>query len=596
MARKKIEVLCTAFRDGLQSVFGARVFLKDYLPAVEAAVEAGLKRFEFGGGALFQSSFFYANENAFENMAQFRKLVGPDIDLQTLARGVNVVGLESQPRDIINLHAKLFKKYGATTIRNFDALNDVDNLDYSGKCITDNKLNHEIAVTMMDLPPGCAGAHDVEFYEKTLRRILDSGIAYTALCFKDASGTSNPRKVHETLKMAKKLLGKKTPLAFHTHETAGISVAAYLAALEAGADSIDLSLAPVSGGTCQPDILTMLHALKGSEYDLGFDLEKIRKTEEVLAECLKDYFVPPEARAVSPIIPLSPMPGGALTANTQMLRDNGILDKYPEIIKAMSEVVCRGGFGTSVTPVSQFYFQQAFNNVMFGPWEKFADGYGKMILGYFGKTPVAPDETLVKLAEEKMKLPKTTEKVVDLNEKDPEKGVAAAKKMLEEAELKASEENIFIAATCREKGIAFLKGEGKIGVRKIEKQENKPKPDNFLVTVNGKKYPVIYKNGLATVDGKKYEIKVENGIADTTKTPAEPAATEAWGIQAPFPGTVLKVLREAGKPVAKNEILFVIEAMKMETEIRAPRDGVLLAVKVKSGDVVSSGQILAQLG
>ncbi|MDR2430647.1 MAG: biotin attachment protein [Candidatus Margulisbacteria bacterium] len=594
MAKKRINVMCTAFRDGFQSVFGARVFMKDYLPALEAAVEAGLKHFEFGGGALFQSSFFYANENAFENMAKFRELAGPEADLQTLARGVNVVGLESQPRDIISLHAKLFKKYGATTIRNFDALNDVDNLEYSGKCIADNGLRHEIAITMMDLPPGCEGAHDVAFYEKTLRRILDSGIPYAALCFKDASGTSNPRKVHETLKMARKLLDKKIPISFHTHETAGISVAAYLAAIEAGADSIDLSLAPVSGGTCSPDILTMRHALKGSEYDLGLNPDRILKAEEVLTECLKDYFVPPEALAVSPLIPFSPMPGGALTANTQMLRDNGLLDKYPAIIKAMGEVVRRGGFGTSVTPVSQFYFQQAFNNVMFGPWEKFADGYGRMILGYFGKTPAAPDETLIKLAEEKMKLPRTAEKVVDINEKDPAKGIMAAKKMLADAGLPDTEENIFIAAACKEKGLAFLKGEGKIGVRKIERTK-KEKTDSFIVTVNGKKHPVIYQNGIATVDGKKYDVKVEAQIADTTVQPID-HGVETTDVKSPFPGTILKVAREAGKRVVKNDLLFVIEAMKMETEIKAPRDGVLLAVRVKAGDAVVSGQALAQLG
>lgn len=590
---KKIEVMCTAFRDGFQSVYGARVFMKDYAPAISAAVEAGIKHFEFGGGAMFQSSFFYANENAFENMAKFRELAGADADLQTLSRGVNVVGLESQPRDIINLHAKLFKKYGATTIRNFDALNDVDNLDYSGRCIADNGLKHEIAITMMDLPPDCEGAHDVAFYEKTLRRILESGIPFSSLCFKDASGTSNPRKVYETIKMARQLLDKKIPLVFHTHETAGVSVAAYLAALDAGAEQINLSLAPVSGGTCQPDILTMMHALKGSEYALGFDINKIRQAEDVLTECMKDYFMPPEALAVSPLIPFSPMPGGALTANTQMLRDNGLMDKFPKIIKAMGEVVRRGGFGTSVTPVSQFYFQQAFNNVMFGAWEKFADGYGKMLLGYLGKTPVGPDPELVKLAEQKLNLPRVNEKVVDLNEKDKTKGIVAAKKMLAEAGLSESEENIFIAATCKEKGIAFLKGEGKIGVRKNEATVAQEKTGNYLVTVNGKQYATSCQDGAVTIDGTRYEVKVEAGSAPIV---AQVESSGATDIKSPFPGTVLKVLKEAGAQVKQDEAILVVEAMKMETEIKAPRGGKLLAVKVKAGDAVTSEQLLAQLG
>ena len=143
-------------------------------------------------------------------------------------------------------------------------------------------------------------------------------------------------------------------------------MACYLAALEAGVDGIDLAAHPVSGGTSQPDILTLLHATKGKDYDLGLDINKILEYEDVLQDCLKEYFLPPEATRVSPIIPFSPMPGGALTANTQMMRDNNILSKFPEVIKAMQEVVECGGFGTSVTPVSQFYFQQAVNNVIFG--------------------------------------------------------------------------------------------------------------------------------------------------------------------------------------------------------------------------------------
>lgn len=129
-------------------------------------------------------------------------------------------------------------------------------------------------------------------------------------------------------------------------------------------------MAPVSGGTGQPDLITMWHALRGTEYDLGIDIKKVMKAEEVFKACMKDYFMPPEAKSVEPLMPFSPMPGGALTANTQMMRDNGILDKYNEVAAAMGEVIERGGYGTSVTPVSQFYFQQAFNNVMFGSWKK----------------------------------------------------------------------------------------------------------------------------------------------------------------------------------------------------------------------------------
>ena len=158
----------------------------------------------------------------------------------------------------------------------------------------------------------------------------------------------------------------------------------------------------------------MWHALRGSEYKLDIDVDKVRDAEEVFKDCMKDYFLPPEATAVEPLIPWSPMPGGALTANTQMMRDNGIMDKYPALIKAMGEVVRRGGFGTSVTPVSQFYVQQALNNVMFGPWEKIAESYGQMVLGYFGKTPVPPDPEIVELASKQLNLEATTEKPIDL--------------------------------------------------------------------------------------------------------------------------------------------------------------------------------------
>lgn len=605
MAKKYIDVMDTTFRDGFQSVFGGRVLMDDFLPAVAAARDAGISHFEFGGGARFQSLYFYLNEDAFVMMDKFREIAGPNANLQTLARGVNTVMLDTGNRELIDLHAKMFKKHGTTTIRNFDALNDVENLKYSGERIVHHGLKHEIVVTMMDLPPKCVGAHDVAFYEKTLRAILDSCIPYHSICFKDASGTSSPQKVYETLKMARKLVPEGTHLRLHTHETAGVSVACYLAALEAGVDGIDLAASPVSGGTSQPDILTMLHAVKGKDYDLGgLELEKILTYEDVLQDCLKDYFMPPEAVQVSPLIPFSPMPGGALTANTQMLRDNNILHKFPEVIKAMREVVEKGGYGTSVTPVSQFYFQQAFNNVMFGPWVKIAEGYGKMVLGYFGKTPVTPNAEVVALASQQLKLEPTTKNALELADADETKSLSHVRKMLEEANLAVTDENLLIAAACKEKGIAFLKGEAKVNVRKIEKEKPATPAastgsSEFTVTVNGQKYHVRSEGNDTTfvIDGEVYIIDVKDGAEEGVASCSAAASNTNGGreIKAGLPGSIFKVLVNEGDKVKKGQPVIVIEAMKMEIEVTSPEDGVVSSVKVKQGDTIVNNQVLVTL-
>jgi len=593
MAKKFIDIMDTTFRDGFQSVFGGRVLMDDFFPAVEAAKHAGITHFEFGGGARFQSLYFYLNEDAFTMMDRFREIVGPDANLQTLARGVNTVMLDTGSKELIDLHAKMFKKHGTTTIRNFDALNDIENLKYSGERISHHGLKHEIVVTMMDLPPGCHGAHDVTFYEKTLRDILDSGIAYDSICFKDASGTSSPKKVYETIKMARGLVPEGTHLRLHTHETAGVSVAAYMAALDAGIDGIDMAAAPVSGGTSQPDILTMLHATKGMDYDLGgLEIEKILTYEKEVQAALEDYFMPPEATMVSPLIPFSPMPGGALTANTQMMRDNNILERFPDVIDAMREVVEKGGYGTSVTPVSQFYFQQALNNVMQGPWKAIAPGYGKMVLGYFGKTPVAPDPEVVKIASEKLGLEPTTENALDLADADETKSLAHWTKKLEEEGIEITDENVFIAAACQEKGITFLKGEAEVNVRKIS--EMKEEGSSNMGSGN---YTVV-------VDGQKFSVQVAEGDADiqVTAVNGESAATapitsgNELDIKALLPGNVWKIVMNPGQSVNEGDVILILESMKMEIDVVAPKGGVIKSINVATNDKVVEGQIVAVIG
>ena len=600
---KLIKVMDTSFRDGFQSIFGAKVLVDDFIPALQSAVEAGLKHFETAGGARFQAPIFFCNENAFETMDKIRAAVGPDVKLQSLARGVNVVGLNSQPRDVIDLHAKMFAKHGVNVIRNFDALNDVNNLIDSANSIKKHGLQHEVTITMMELPFGCEGAHDVTFYEKVLRNILDSGLPFDSLAFKDASGTSNPRKVYATVKMAREILGQDAHIRFHSHETAGTGLAAYLAALEGGADGIDLAMKPVSGGTGQPDIISMWHALKGTDYDLGLDIKKIMETEEIFKECMKDYPISPISLAVNPILIQAPLPGGATATTVNQLKDMGMLDKFPKLIANMKEVVERGGFATSVTPVSQFYAQQSFLNAISNePWENANPGYAKMLLGYFGKTPCEPDPELVKWAEEKTGLKPTTEKVVDLNDKDPEKGIKAAEERLKAAGLPVTDENLFIACACKDgnvdKGIDFLLGKGQVSVNKVSADAQKASAQTsstgeYTIKVNGKDYAVkLDGDNKATVNGKTYDISVKAGIE------AKSSASSGDGeeIKAGLPGNVLRIEVSEGDSVAEGDVLLVMEAMKMETEVKAPKAGTVQSILVAQGDKVVTGQALVTIG
>jgi pyruvate carboxylase subunit B len=599
MAKKLVSVMNTSFRDGFQSVYGARVKTPDFIPALEASIEAGFTHFEAGGGARYQSLYLYCQEDAFDMMDTFRTTVGPEANLQTLARGVNVVGLDSQSSDIIDLHAKLFKKHGMTTIRNFDALNDVRNLSYSGRCIAEAGLKHEVTITLMELPPGCSGAHTPEFYMGVLEGILDDGVPFDSICFKDASGTAVPSKVYETIKLARQRLGNDIHMRLHTHETAGVSVSAYLAALDAGADGIDLAMAPVSGGTSQPDFIVMWHALRGTEYDLGIDVDKVVEAEAVFKECMKEYFVPPEATAVEPLIPYSPMPGGALTANTQMMRDAGTLDQFPAVIAAMSDVVRKGGFGTSVTPVSQFYFQQAYNNVVLGPWKRIAEGYGKMVLGYFGKTPVPADAEIVRLAREQLELEPTTRNPREINDEDSAKGIDAAKALLTKEEIEITDESIFIASALKDKGIAFLQGERPNGVRKVDPNADAASgavggSSSYTVEVGNRRYDVAFDGGKATVNGKAYSYSISEGGAAAAAEPSKPSGNGEI-VCAELAGQVLRLVASEGDRVAEGDILLVLEALKMEIEIKAPVAGVVSAMLVAGDQAVSTGDALVEI-
>jgi pyruvate carboxylase subunit B len=279
-----------------------------------------------------------------------------------------------------------------------------------------------------------------------------------------------------------------------------------------------------------------------------------------------------------------------------MMRDDNTLDKFPQVILAMREVVEKGGYGTSVTPVSQFYWQQAYANVMFGPWKQIAPGYGKMVLGYFGKTPVAPDEEVIKLASAKLKLKPTTRNPLDIADEDPTKSIDAWKERLDIESIEKSEENIFISAACGEKGIAFLKGESSLNIRKIditnnEKGNNTMADGNYTVVVDGKKFSVQVAQGDAN-------IQVAPVVAPLEKAPVQELTSSEGGtqVEANVNGNVWKILVDVGDKVEQGDVVAILEAMKMEIDIEAPSAGTITSVAVKTNDAVEEGQTVLTIG
>ncbi|MBN2123102.1 MAG: biotin attachment protein, partial [Deltaproteobacteria bacterium] len=398
---KKIRVMLTPFRDGLQSSFGGKVRLEDYLPAMQyAAKEAGVRHMEFGGGARYQAPFFYLGEDPFETMKRMREVLGPDVDLQILTRSISGVTLQAQNRESLKLQAQLMKEYGTTWDRNFDYMNDTDLLVKTGRPIVDVGMHHQVAISLMGLPFHSDKVHTPEFYIHIGKRLFESDIRIDSVCLKDASGTTDPRTLYETAVGLRKIMPPEMPLWAHTHDTASMAVSQYMAAIEGGADGVDLSVRPLASGTVQPDVRSMAHALKGTGFSLDLDVSKVQMIENLLNEGLQDYDFNPVTTMADARVLGFPMPGGAIGPNVHMMVKAGLLDKYSDILAEFPVVVEAGGAWTSVTPGSQQYWLQAFNNVLYGRWKKIDGGYGRAVLGYFGKTPLPPDPNVIKIASE----------------------------------------------------------------------------------------------------------------------------------------------------------------------------------------------------
>jgi pyruvate carboxylase subunit B len=631
---KRVRVMFTPFRDGLQSTFGGKVRLEDFLPAMEASAEMGVRHFEFGGGALFQAPLFYLGQNPFENMRRMREAVGPSADLQILTRSVSGVTLTTQSPEALALQARLMAAAGTTWDRNFDYMNDVRNLVKTGKPIVDAGMHHQVVIALMGLPFESDTVHTPEFYIDIGRQILDTGMHIDSICLKDASGTTDPMTIYKTAVGLKKIMPPELPLWMHTHDTASTGVACYMAAIHGGADGVDLAVRPLASGTSQPDARSLAHALKGTGYDLDMDVDRLPAIESMLEELLEDYAFNPTTTTPDARVLGFPMPGGAIGPNVHMMAKAGILERYGEVLAEFPVVVEAGGAWTSVTPGSQQYWLQAFNNVMYGRWEKIEAGYGKAVLGYFGKTPLAPDPKVVERAAKQLDLEPFDGDPLDAAPNN----IPAARQALEERNIEVTDENIFLVLASMvpgknmdlNEGIRLLTGRAKIDIplkKKAPEKEAAPTPaqasPSAPAAANAAVAPAF--TGPVTTrcqvqEGgrtRTFTITLEpigNGqptavASSTTASPAAagpPASALAAAPALAAPGTdvfstfagsveVADVRVKVGDRVEEGGVVAVVEAMKATHDIRSPAAGTVTAVHVRAGDEIDSSAPIATI-
>ena len=612
---KKIRVMLTPFRDGLQSSFGGKVKLEDYLPAMEyAAKEMGARHMEFGGGARYQAPFFYLGEDPFDTMQKMRNAVGSDVDLQILTRSISGVTLQAQNIESLKLQAQLMAKFGTTWDRNFDYMNDVDLLLKTGQPIVEAGMHHQVCISLMGLPFKSDKVHTAEFYIGIGKKILDTGMQVDSICLKDASGTTDPKTVYDTAVGMRKIMPPEMPLWSHTHDTASLAIAQYMAAIAGGADGVDLSIRPMASGTCQPDVRSVAHSLKGTGYELDLDVSKVQNVENMLNESMGEYDFNPVTTMADARVVAFPMPGGAIGPNVHMMVKAGLLEKYGDILAEFPVVVEAGGAWTSVTPGSQQYWLQAFNNVLYGRWKTIENGYGRAVLGYFGKTPLPSDPEVEKVASEQLGLEPFDGDPLEVAADN----VPDAKKALEDNGLEINDKNVFLIVSAMvpgkkielNEGMRLLTGKSRIDIPLKKKEE--PKPPAVPAPVGTPLAPsdmMPMTTKCTVVEGgnsRCFMVTVESATA-AQASPGTPAAAPAAAPVAPvapapaaggeqvpvystFAGSVelVDIMVKAGDTVTRGQAVAAVEAMKATHEIKSSVDGVVATIHASIGDEVDN--------
>jgi oxaloacetate decarboxylase alpha subunit len=600
MTERKLGITDVVLRDAHQSLFATRMRIEDMLPIAPKLDQVGYWSLETWGGATFDSCIRFLGEDPWERL-RLLKAAMPNTRQQMLLRGQNMLGYRHYADDVVEAFVERAAENGMDVFRIFDAMNDLRNLETAVKAALKTGKHAQGTMSYTISP-----VHTMETWVDLGRRIEDMGCH--SICIKDMAGLLKPYVAFELVSRLKEACN--IPIAMQSHATTGMSTATAVKAAEAGIDMVDTSISSMSMTYGHSATESVVAILQDTERDTGLDLHLLEEIAAYFREVRKKYAkFEGSLKGVDSRILVAQVPGGMLTNMENQLREQGAADKLDEVLEEIPRVRKDLGYIPLVTPTSQIVGTQAVLNVLTGErYKSITKETTGILRGEYGVTPAPMNPEIQALVLEdgeeaitcrpadllQPEMQKLTDELVQIAD---EKGIKLAENVIEDA---------LIYAQFPQIGLKFLENRGNPDAfEPAPGSEPEPAPaaataapaaggvESYHVVVNGKGYDVTVGPG-----GAVQNVQAAAPAAQPAAAAPAPAPAAGGGepVPSPLAGNVWKVQVSEGQAVEAGDVIIILEAMKMETEVRAPKGGTVTSIQAKEGDAVHSGDTLLSLG
>ncbi len=595
-AIKRVGVTDVVLRDAHQSLFATRLRVDDMLPIAEQLDQIGYWSLECWGGATFDSCIRFLGEDPWQRLRLLKQAV-PNTPLQMLLRGQNLLGYRHYADDVVDTFVERAVKNGMDVFRVFDAMNDVRNMQQAIQAVKKMGAHAQGTLCYTTSP-----VHNLQTWVDVAQQLAELGVNSIAL--KDMAGILTPYAAEELVSTLKKQVDVELHL--HCHSTAGLADMTLLKAIEAGVDRVDTAISSMSGTYGHPATESLVATLQGTGYDTGLDIAKLENIAAYFRDVRKKYHAfEGMMKGSDARILVAQVPGGMLTNMESQLKQQNALDKLDLVLEEIPRVREELGFLPLVTPTSQIVGTQAVINVVMGErYKTITKETSGVLKGEYGKTP-APVNAELQARVLAGDAPITC-RPADL--------LAAEMPTLQDRVLQQAKEQHITLAENTIDDVLTIALFDQVGWKFLANRDNpeafEPAPQAASMANTPKapaeksKVQPVESNGVytITVNNQSYVVKVDEGGDLTHVAPAPsannapaPSTAEGENLAAPLSGNIWKIHAAAGDEVAEGDVLLILEAMKMETEIRAPRAGVISAIEVNEGDAVQVGDALLVL-